>query len=255
MNKFNGKYLTLSLMIFVFLLMQTAVVWGATVSGTVKIEGKKDKSGVLITIQGQNMSAMTDKDGIYSIKDVPSGSYTITAQKTGNLTAIFSDVKVESEAVTIDFELTPGDLKIDNQINLLDRIVLTSVWGAKSGDASWNTMMDIYEDGVIDEKDRDLLLANWRKGNPNVKLGSISIEETNPPGAEILINGANTGKKTPYTFTGVIVGEYIVTLQLSDYTPQEAKVKITENQVASIPIEFRTFDNQPPEFALDYRSR
>lgn len=248
-NKFTGKILTLSLIIFVFLLLQIASVWSATVSGTVKIEGKKDKSGVLITIQGRNLSGITDKDGVYSIKDVPSGSYTITAQKVGNLTAIFSDVKVESDSVVVDFELTPGDLKIDNQINLLDRIALTSVWKSKTGDANWNSMMDIYEDGVIDEKDRDLLLANWRKGNPNVKLGSLSIEQTNPANASIFINGADTGKKTPYTFSGMIVGEYVITLKLSDYSPKEEKVKIAENQVAGISSESRTFDNQPPVYA------
>jgi triacylglycerol esterase/lipase EstA (alpha/beta hydrolase family) len=249
MIKFTGKILTLSLMIFVFLLLQTASVWSATVSGNVKIEGKKDKSGVLITIQGLSLSGITNRDGNYSIKNIPSGSYTITAQKPGNLTAILSDVKVESETVVVDLELIPGDLKIDNQINLLDRIVLTSVWKSKVGDANWNSMMDIYEDSVIDEKDRDLLLANWRKEIPNVRLGTLSIEQTNPPGATILINGADTGKKTPYTFLGMIVGEYDITLELSDYTPKEEKVKITENQVAGVTIESRIFDNQPPEFA------
>jgi hypothetical protein len=247
-NKFSGKILLLSLLIFVFL-FQIASAWSATVSGTVKIEGKNDKSGVLVTVhntsQGRSLSGATDKDGKYSIQNVPSGSYTMTAQKPGNISAIRSDVAVSSGSVTVDFQLIPGDLKIDNQINLLDRVVLSSVWKSKEGDVNWNSMMDIYEDGVIDEKDRDLLLANWRKGNPTLKLGALSVD-SNPREASILINGADTGLKTPYTFPGLIVGEYMITLQMKNYAPVEVKAQVNENQSQVLPTV--TLDNQPPEF-------
>ncbi|MGB9598066.1 MAG: carboxypeptidase regulatory-like domain-containing protein, partial [Candidatus Poribacteria bacterium] len=245
-NKFCGKFTSLSLLIVILLMLQIASVWSADISGTVNIDGRKDKSGVLITIQGRSMSAVTDKDGNYTIKNVPSGSYTITAQKPGNISAIKSDVVVGASNVKVDFQLIPGDFKIDNQINLLDRIMLSSVWKTKVGDVNWNSMMDIYEDGVIDEKDRDLLLSNWRKGNPNVKLGSLSID-SNPTGASILVNGADTGFKTPYTFPGLIIGEYIITLQMKNYAPVEVKAQVKENQTQVIPAV--VLDNQPPDFA------
>jgi len=244
-NKFCGKIILLPLLIVIFLMIQVASSWSANISGTVNIEGRKDKSGVLITIQGRSMSAVTDKDGNYTIQNVPSGSYTITAQKPGNISAIKSDVVVGASNVKVDFQLIPGDLKIDNQINLLDRIVLSSVWKTKVGDVNWNSMMDIYEDGVIDEKDRDLLLSNWRKGNPNVKLGSLSID-SNPSGASILVNGADTGFKTPYTFPGLIIGEYTITLQMKNYAPVEVKAQVKENQTQVIPAV--VLDNQPPDF-------
>jgi hypothetical protein len=245
LKKFSGKIISLPLLIIVFLMIQIASAWSANISGTIKIDGKKDKSGVLITIQGRSLSAITDKDGIYSIQNVPSGSYTITAQKPGNISGIKSDVIVGTSNVTVDFQLIPGDLKIDNQINLLDRIILSSVWKTKVGDVNWNSMMDIFEDGVIDEKDRDLLISNWRKGNPNVKLGSMSIDSS-PLGASILINGADTGFKTPYTFPGLIVGEYTITLQMKNYAAIELKAQIKENQIQVIPTV--VLDNQPPDF-------
>jgi hypothetical protein len=246
LKNFSGKIISLPLLIIVFLMIQIASAWSANISGTIKIDGKKDKSGVLITIQGRSLSAITDKDGNYSIQNVPSGSYTITAQKPGNISGIKSDVIVGTSNVPVDFQLIPGDLKIDNQINLLDRIMLSSVWKTKVGDVNWNSMMDIFEDGVIDEKDRDLLLSNWRKGNPNVKLGSMSID-SNPLGASIFINGADTGFKTPYTFPGLIVGEYTITLQMKNYASIELRAQIKENQIQVIPTV--VLDNQPPDFA------
>jgi hypothetical protein len=234
----------------VLFLIQIASAWSATVSGTVKIEGKKDKSGVLVTIhniqslQGRSLSGVTDADGKYSIQNVPSGSYTISAQKPGNISVVRSDIVVNAD-ITVDFQLIPGDLKIDNQINLLDRVVLSSVWKSKKGDVNWNSMMDIYEDNVIDEKDRDLLLASWRKGNPNVKLGSLTIDST-PSGADILINGANSGLKTPYTFPGLIIGEYLFTLQMKNYAPVEVKAQIKEGQIQLVPSV--VLDNQPPTY-------
>jgi len=249
-NKFFRKSLTLSLLMTVLFLLQIASAWSATVSGTVKIEGKKDISGVLVTIhniqslQGRSLSGVTDKVGKYSIPSVPSGSYTITAQKPGNISVVRSDVVVNAN-ITVDFQLIPGDLKIDNQINLLDRVVLSSVWKSKIGDVNWNSMMDIYEDNVIDEKDRDLLLASWRKGNPNVKLGSLTIDST-PTGADILINSANSGLKTPYTFPGLIIGEYLFTLQMKNYAPVEVKAQVKEGQTQLVPSV--VLDNQPPTY-------
>jgi len=247
--KFFRKFLTLSLLFAVLLLFQIASAWSATVSGTVKIEGKKDISGVLVTILniqslGRSLSGVTDIGGKYSIQSVPSGSYTITAQKPGNISVVRSDVVINADTV-VDFQLIPGDLKIDNQINLLDRVMLSSLWKSKNGDVNWNSMMDIYEDGVIDEKDRDLLLANWRKGNPNIKLGSLTIDST-PSGANILVNGADTGQKTPYTFPGLIIGEYLFTLQMKNYSPVDVKSQIKEGQTQVVPTII--LDNQPPTF-------
>jgi len=132
-------------------------------------------SGVLITVQEKSMSGITEEDGTYSIPNVPPGSFTLFAQKPGCLVGVNSDVLVSNESAEANFQLIPGDLKIDNQINLLDRIMLISAWKAKESDADWDSMLDIYEDGVIDDKDKELLLSHWRKGDSNIKLGSLML--------------------------------------------------------------------------------
>ncbi len=79
-------------------------------------------------------------------------------------------------------------------------------------------------------------------GNPFRKLGKLfgSKEDsgkleirTNPKGAEILVNGNPTGKKTPVK-TDSPVGKYTITLQLAGYKPVTRTVTITKGQTTGI---------------------
>lgn len=233
----------LPLFVASLLLSLTASAWGATIFGKVEIEGREDMSGVLVTVQGESLSAVTSRDGTYSILNVGTGSFNIIAQKPGCLVEVYPDVIVGDGSVEVDFEMIPGDLKIDNQINLLDRIMLTSVWGAREGDPNWNSMFDIHEDGVIDSKDKELLLSHWRKSR-SIKLGALEVSSS-PSGANILINGADTGKTTPHTFYGMVVGKYVITLVVENYAPGMAEVQIKPDETATID---QILDDQPPEF-------
>jgi len=247
-NSLTSLCLRTSIIIFsALLIFYASSALGANISGTVEIEGKKDMSGVLVTAQEANLSAITSEDGAYSIRNVPSGSHTVIAQKTGCLVEIQSDVVVGNSSATVNFQLIPGDLKIDNQINLLDRIMLTSVWQTSEGDPNWNSMMDIYEDGVIDDKDRDLLLSHWREGNPSIKLGSLEVL-SEPDGADILINGAETGETTPHLFQGMVSGQYMIMLSIVGYDPRETIVQVRQGETAALDPSPFILDNEPPEF-------
>ncbi len=243
MTKILDRILFLSLFVAALLIFLTGSAWSATIFGKVEIEGREDMSGVLVTVQGESLSAVTSRDGTYSIVNVRPGSFNIIAQKPGCLVEVYSDVIVGDGSVEVDFEMVPGDLKIDNQINLLDRIMLTSVWGAKEGDPNWNSMFDIYEDGVIDDKDKELLLSHWRKSR-SIKLGSLEVSSS-PIGAAIVINGADTGETTPHTFYGMVVGKYVITLVVENYAPGKAEIQIEPNETAIID---QILDDQPPEF-------
>jgi predicted Ser/Thr protein kinase len=79
-------------------------------------------------------------------------------------------------------------------------------------------------------------------GNPFRKLGKLfgSKEDagkleirTNPKGAEILVNGNPTGKKTPVK-TDSPVGSYTITLQMDGYKPVTRKIQITKGQTTGI---------------------
>jgi hypothetical protein len=243
MTKILDRILFLSLFVAALLIFFTASAWSATIFGKVEIEGREDMSGVLVTVQGESLSAVTSSDGTYSILNVRPGSFNIIAQKAGCLVEVYSDVIVGDGSVEVNFGMIPGDFKIDNQINLLDRIMLTSVWGAKTGDPNWNSMFDIYEDGVIDDKDKELLLSHWRESR-SIRLGSLEVSSS-PSGATIMINGADTGETTPYTFYGMVVGKYMITLVVENYAPGEAEVQIKQDETAIID---QILDDQPPEF-------
>jgi serine/threonine-protein kinase len=79
-------------------------------------------------------------------------------------------------------------------------------------------------------------------GNPFRKLGRLfgSKEDsgtleirTNPAGAEILVGGNPTGKKTPVK-TSSPVGSYTITLQMNGYKPVTRKIQITKGQTTGV---------------------
>ncbi len=59
--------------------------------------------------------------------------------------------------------------------------------------------------------------------------GSITVN-SNPKGAKILFNGANTGLVTPNTITKVEAGSYSIKLQLQDYYDTTLTVTVLEDQ-------------------------
>ena len=54
-----------------------------------------------------------------------------------------------------------------------------------------------------------------------------------PPGADILIDGTNTGRKTPFVLQ-LNAGKYTVTLFLKGYQPIRKQVGVEPNKTISI---------------------
>ena len=63
--------------------------------------------------------------------------------------------------------------------------------------------------------------------------GSININST-PPGAEIHLDGENTGETTPTTLTTVEVGEHIITLILQGYQDWQSMVTVNDDQITDV---------------------
>ena len=57
---------------------------------------------------------------------------------------------------------------------------------------------------------------------------------SNPEGAQIFIDGNNTGMVTPYNFTGIQAGSHDVSLQLSSYSPENFTVQIMPENGTSV---------------------
>jgi hypothetical protein len=79
--------------------------------------------------------------------------------------------------------------------------------------------------------------ADVRVSNP--EMGSLTVIST-PSEARIYLDGADTGKATPYTFTGISPGVHNVSVELSGYTtpePQTATVTAGGEATADIALE------------------
>lgn len=112
---------------------------GGSVSGNVDLAGTSDNSGVLIQVSGLTRTAFTDVNGNYLIKNVPAGSYSITAEKPGYSFGSVSNVNVVSGDTTenvnfalAEFSLLPPVLNAST--NLSGYIML-----------GWSTMFKSYE--------------------------------------------------------------------------------------------------------------
>jgi hypothetical protein len=79
-------------------------------------------------------------------------------------------------------------------------------------------------------------------GNPFRKLGKLfgnkedggTLEiRTNPKGAEVLVNGNPTGKKTPVKTTSP-VGTYTITLRLEGFKPITRTIQVTKGQTTGM---------------------
>jgi hypothetical protein len=87
-------------------------------------------------------------------------------------------------------------------------------------------------------------------GDPQQKTGKFIITST-PAGAQIFLNGNNTGKITPYTFEKLEVGNYNGYLFLSYYDTVFFSITIQEN--LRVTEDFTLVDNTPfIEFTWDY---
>jgi hypothetical protein len=65
--------------------------------------------------------------------------------------------------------------------------------------------------------------------------GNIFVTSV-PAGAEIWLNNTNTGKVTPDTLTGVVVGTHQITLSLNDYRDTTVAVNVNANQTTTATV-------------------
>jgi hypothetical protein len=77
-------------------------------------------------------------------------------------------------------------------------------------------------------------------GTPGTSaVGSINFS-SNPPGAEIFIDGQDQNHITPYTITGVPVGTHSYRLTLANFPDITGNVTVQENTIAEVSVNFTT---------------
>ena len=143
----------------------TPVVPGATVTGQVDLPGRADDSGVMITVEGTDISTASTADGHFTLTGVPVGEQTLVFTKELFLVRKLTvDVPATGTLLLPDpVTLKPGDANNDNQVNIQDLTLLATAYRTVSGDDRYNVATDFNADGKVNIQDLTLLASSYRK--------------------------------------------------------------------------------------------
>jgi len=178
--------------------------------------------GADIVVDGKPTGSVTPS----KIK-VPQGQHTFAVRKQGAKEQVMSAFVLAGQTLPLDFTLP----------------VASGGQGGKSGPVSQNVPPSNLPAATPTPAPNSPPAAEKKESsNPFRKLGKLfgSKEDSGrleirstPKGAEILVNGNPTGKKTPVK-TDSAVGAYTITLQLDGYKPVTRKIQITKGQTTGI---------------------
>ena len=124
---------------------------------------------------------------------------------------------IQLEAVDLSDQIQPGAANIP-----LATIGLT---GLKGG--STPVLITVTE---IDDDSGNLISPSLQPGTFSVNVaqpvGTISVT-SNPPGAEIFLDGADTGNVTPAAFGNIAPGDHTIAVSLDGFNPASMNVTVT----------------------------
>lgn len=96
----------------------------------------------------------------------------------------------------------------------------------------------LKKSGYLDSKFTVNVTANLTSVPSTVSLtnlGKISVQST-PSGAQVWLNGVNTGKVTPETLDTLTAGNYQVTLKLETYSDSTVTATVTNAQTTTVNV-------------------
>jgi hypothetical protein len=155
-----------------------------------QIDEDADTPGVQVT---------TNPDGTFTLKDIPTGRWELTAKVDSFLRGEYVNAKTGSRIIEVvsgdvlrgvkiynaegDDFLLGGDIDGDNRININDFSALAGVFGLSSTDTDYDEKADLNLDGFINAADLAILAKNFGKlgipssldpGLPSPSPGGIS---------------------------------------------------------------------------------
>ncbi|MDP4180579.1 MAG: right-handed parallel beta-helix repeat-containing protein [Bacillota bacterium] len=142
------------------------------------------KSGFLVEAVGLNISATSDANGYFELKNVPSGSsgYKLKLSKTGLLSRVISNVPVNGN-VDVSTQSQPlimwaGDFPKagvqDDSINMSDIVTIAGCFNTVKGSAGYIEYCDINLDGTINMSDIVIISHNFNKTSNDYPIVTIS---------------------------------------------------------------------------------
>jgi hypothetical protein len=140
------------------------------ISGTVRLQGRTDHSGAVVTALGAVTSiaeSVSDAAGNYALS-VPEGSLDIVVEMERYLDSENTGVfVVPGSGITLsDLDLKGGDANDDDIINILDLSFLGARYGTSFGEPGWDDEADINNDLTVNIQDIVLAGSNFKATSP-----------------------------------------------------------------------------------------
>ena len=136
----------------------------ARVHGTLRLDGRSNHSGAVVSIAGRD--ALSAVDGTYWIDGVCTGVWSAAASCPGYLPALRSSVVVLSgqDVYLPDLTLRSGDASADCSVDLFDLVIVAVAYNPR-GPVS-DARADLNADAVVDLFDIVLVSANYSQSCP-----------------------------------------------------------------------------------------
>jgi multiple sugar transport system substrate-binding protein len=145
--------------------------WNVPLNITVVVENQGTKTETFYVIAYANETAIETKTVTldagasktlvfnWNLTGVDEGNYTISAEAS----VLYGEIDTADNTLTDGTVKIkhPGDANDDGVVNAYDLGMLAKAWGTKVGDPLYDPRVDFNGDGKIDEKDHDILKANW----------------------------------------------------------------------------------------------
>jgi TonB-dependent receptor len=144
--------------------------------------GEAPLQGAIVSIDGLNRSATTNRFGEYRLSNVPAGNYTVVVDYVGTDTAT-SEVNVTASGATLDFAL-------GEDVRYMDNILVVGSSAAQAGAINQQRASD----AIISVIDSDGLgnFPDTTVADSLARVAGLSIETDQGEGRYVSIRGINT---------------------------------------------------------------
>ncbi|TYQ15320.1 UNVERIFIED_CONTAM: Subtilisin-like serine proteases [Acetivibrio alkalicellulosi] len=146
------------------------------------------KNGFKVSVDNTTLTAITDRNGYFEIKNVPQGNLNITISKEGYLNRTLRNVSTVDMVIpdgsfinykhtimgTEEYpvEVMAGDINSDNAICMSDLIIIARANNTMQGKTGYNPIADINKDGAINMEDVIIVVRNISR-NINGYYGEV----------------------------------------------------------------------------------
>jgi hypothetical protein len=218
----------------------------AAIPQTGSISVNSTPSGAEISLDGVDTQNITP----YTLTSVTPGSHTVSVNLTGYEPATQTVSVTAGSTATADFTLaaipqtgsisvssTPSGAEISLDGVDTQNITPYTLTSVATGSHTVSVNLTGYEPAsqsvTVTAGSTATASFTLVAIPPVTQTGSISVSST-PAGAEISLDGTDTGKETPYTLNSVATGSHTVSVNLTGYQPASQSVTVTAGKTAKV---------------------